>query len=932
MSRPSDAVARANAAYIEDLHARWLADPASVPGDWALFFAGMEFAGRPAGHPGQGAPGQPSGEVFGLVQHFRTFGHLAADVNPLAPPPGAGRLLDPATFGFTDADLAVAVTATPFRGEFRGTLGDLIECLRLTYCGPIGAEYMGITDQERREWIQEQIEPCRNRPALPPGERVRLLRRLLEADQFEEFLHARYPGQKRFSLEGAGALVPMLDALIERAADHGAEHIVLGMPHRGRLNVLAHVMGKPLEAIFSEFETRLPEEVQGHGDVKYHQGYSSALTTRGGRSLHLNLHFNPSHLEFVNPVVLGSVRARQDRAGDAERRIGWPVLLHGDAAFPGEGIVPETLELAQFPAYRTGGTVHVVVNNQVGFTTPPEDSRSTRYATDVARIEDAPVFHVHGDDPEAAVHVMRLAADYRARFHRDVFVDLVCYRKHGHNELDDPAFTQPVMVRAIAAHVPAWRRYADRLIADGVIDAGGVARLQEEVSARLQEAHRRMKAEPLRPPDVPLGGAWTGLAWAGDDWTAETAVRAETLRAVARAVAALPAAFTPHRRIPPLLAERVAMLEEDRIDWGCGEMLAIGSLLLEGVHVRLSGQDAGRGTFTHRHAVLHDANTGEKHVPLRHLAEGQGRFEVIDTMLSEAAVLGFEYGFSTADPHTLVMWEAQFGDFANVAQVYIDQFIASAESKWRRMSGLVLLLPHGYEGQGPEHSSARLERFLELCANGNLQVVNLTTPAQLFHALRRQQRRRFRKPLVVMSPKSLLRHKAAVSPLAEFTAGAFRTVLDDAHADPNVVTRVALTSGRFYYALDEARRAAGDRVTALVRVEQLYPFPRQELIDLFARYPRAKDIRWVQEEPANMGAWRSTRHRIEAILPRGGALTLVGRKASPTPATGFYARHVEEERQLVDRALGDARPHRARAAGRSEVEPAPAAVARGGGS
>uniref|UniRef100_A0A832ML56 oxoglutarate dehydrogenase (succinyl-transferring) n=1 Tax=Eiseniibacteriota bacterium TaxID=2212470 RepID=A0A832ML56_UNCEI len=914
MSRPFDFAQRANALYIEEMHARWQRDPASVPADWALFFAGMEFAGRPAGHPGSGPPGQPSGEVFGLVQHFRTFGHLAADVNPLAPPADAGRLLDPATFGFSAEDLAAPVSGAPFKGPFQGTLGDLLERLRVTYCGSIGVEYMTITDQERREWLQEQMEPVANRPALPPGERVRLLRRLLEADQFEEFLHARYPGQKRFSLEGMGSLVPMLDALIERAAGHGAEHIVIGMPHRGRLNVLAHVMGKPLEAIFGEFETALPEDVQGHGDVKYHQGYSSTRETRVGRAVQLNLHFNPSHLEFVNPVVLGSVRARQDRAGDAARDIGWPVLLHGDAAFTGEGIVPETLEMAQLPAYRTGGTVHIIINNQVGFTTSPEDGRSTRYCTDVARLEDAPVLHVNADDPEAALHAVRLAADYRARFHRDVFVDLIGYRKHGHNELDDPTFTQPVMYRAIAAHTPAWKRYAERLTAEGVIDAAGVARLQEEIAAGLQDAHRRMRTEPRAAKPVPLGGAWAGLDWAGDDWTAATAVPAETLRAVVRAAARLPEGFTPHRKIPPLLADRVAMLDEDRVDWGCGEVLAFGSLLLEGRHVRLTGQDAGRGTFSHRHARLHDAATGATYVPLQHLAAGQGRFEVVDTLLSEAAVLGFEYGISTADPHTLVLWEAQFGDFANVAQVYIDQFIASAESKWRRMSGIVLLLPHGYEGQGPEHSSARLERFLELCANGNMQVVNLTTPAQLFHALRRQLHRAFRKPLVVMSPKSLLRHRAAVSALADFTHGAFHTVLDDAAADPASVTRIALVSGRFYYTLREAREARGDRATALVRIEQLYPFPARELAAVLARYPRAADVRWVQEEPANMGAWRSTRHRLEAVLPDGWTLTRVARKASPTPATGFYAMHVDEERQLVERALGDPRPTRARGA------------------
>jgi 2-oxoglutarate dehydrogenase E1 component len=588
--------------------------------------------------------------------------------------------------------------------------------------------------------------------------------------------------------------------------------------------------------------------------------------------------------------------------------------------------VPETLILGQLRAYHTGGTLHIVVNNQVGFTTSPEDARPTRYPTDITRVIEAPVFHVNGDDPEAAVHAIQLALDYRTEFKQDVFIDLVCYRKHGHNELDDPTFTQPVMYRKIAEHVPASRRYAERLIADGVIDAAALQQVESEIASRLATAHRRVRTEPAGNGDQALGGAWEGLEWDGDDWSAQTAVPRAVLERVIRASAQVPDGLHPHPKVAKLLQERVKMLAEDRVDWGAGEVLAFGSLLLEGHGVRLTGQDTGRGTFSHRHAVLHDVENGTCHVPLQHLDPKQGRFDVIDTMLSEAAALGFEYGYTTADPRTLVAWEAQFGDFANVAQVYIDQFLASGEFKWRRMSGLTLLLPHGYEGQGPEHSSARLERFLELCANCNIQVCNLTTPAQLFHALRRQLHRRFRKPLVIMSPKSLLRHRLAVSRVAEFTDGGFHTVLDDPEvADPREVRTLVLCSGRFYFPLRDQREERAARHVAIVRLEQLYPFPREEMLDLFRHYPRADDIRWVQEEPANMGAWRSLRHRLESVIPAGATLERIARKASPTPATGYYHIHVEQERLLLERAFEAPalRPHSISMAGGARRGAAP---------
>ncbi len=896
-----DFIQRANAGFIEEQYRRFRQDPGSVPEDWGLFFAGFELAQDPARAPRAGGP---AGGVFGLVAAYREFGHWVAQLDPLGVNPTEHPLLELANFGLTEADLDRPADPEPFRGGFQGTLRALILALRETYCGTLALESMDIADKARRDWLQERMETSRGKPALAPEERMRILRSLLMADAFEQFLHTRYVGQKRFSLEGGATLIPMLGTLIEDAAALGVEQLVLGMPHRGRLNVLANILHKPLENIFSEFEsTYLPEEIQGHGDVKYHMGYSSLHRARSGRSIHLDLNFNPSHLEFVNPVVLGSVRARQvymrDLAGDR----GIPVLIHGDAAMSGEGIVPETIALAQLPAYRTGGTLHLIVDNQVGFTTSPHDSRTGRYPTDIARVVDAPVLHVNGDDPEAAVHAVAIALEYRARFRQDVFVHLVCYRRHGHNEMDDPTFTQPVMYRRIAGHVPASRRYAERLVGEGVLGDAALAQLEQDIAETLAAAHRRTRTEAKPHGEVPLGGAWNGLDWAGEDWGAQTAVPRQLLEQVADAAMRVPDGFHPHPKVAKLYQERVRMLAEDRVDWGCAEALALGSLLIEGRNVRLTGQDAGRGTFSHRHAVWHDVEDGSLHVPLQHLAEDQGRFDVIDTMLSEAAVLGFEYGYSTADPHTLTIWEAQFGDFANVAQVYIDQFLASAESKWRRMSGLTLLLPHGYEGQGPEHSSARLERFLELCAQGNMQVCNLTTPAQLFHALRRQQRRRFRKPLVIMSPKSLLRHKLAVSPAAALSTGGFRPVLDDAPAEPGAVRSVLLTTGRLYYALLEERVARPRPDVAIVRVEQLYPFPAQELAAAFARYDRARDACWVQEEPVNMGAWRHLRHRIEEVLPMGVALRVVARGEASTPATGYYHMHVEQEKELIVEAF-----------------------------
>jgi len=922
MARPLDFVLRANADYIDEQYSRWQANPASVPEEWALFFAGVEVgAGREWG--GAPPPGRPEAGVRSLVHAFREFGHLVARLDPLGSGDTRHPFLELTAFGLSDADLGREVTGEPFLGEFGGTLGQLVEALRTTYCDTLAVEYMDLSDPAQREWLADRVERGLNRPRLSPGERVRILRALLAADGLEQFLHARYTGQKRFSLEGAASLIPMFEALTIEAGLLGVESLQMGMPHRGRLNFLANIMKKPLEAIFSEFEgSFLPEDVQGHGDVKYHLGYSSVMPLPNGRSIALSLCYNPSHLEFVNPVVLGSLRAKQQVAGDTARTRGVPVLIHGDAAFAGEGIVAETLALAQLPAYVTGGTIHVIVNNQVGFTTSPELSRPTRYPTAIARALDAPVFHVNGDDPEACVRAISLALAWRMRFQRDAFIDLVCYRRHGHNEMDDPTFTQPVMYRKIAAHVPAARRYAERLVAEGVIDPAALEKIEAEIDNGFRAAHRKATIEPTPPSHGTPGGLWRGLDWAGEDWGADTRVPRATLEQVLHGLTKLPEGFRPHRKIAQLAVDRRKMFLEDRVDWSLGESLAYGSLLLEGRNVRLTGQDSGRGTFTHRHAMLHDAEDGRPWAPLQHLATEQGRFEVVDTMLSEAAVLGFEYGYSTADPHTLVVWEAQFGDFTNVAQVIVDQFVASGEAKWGRMSGLTLYLPHGYEGQGPEHSSARLERFLELCADRNMQVCNLTTPAQLFHALRRQLHRRFRKPLVIMSPKSLLRHKLAVSPVAEFETGTFRPVIDDARTDPERVRRVLIVSGKFYYALLDARAASGRDDVAIVRLEQLYPFPGGEVKEALARYPALREVRWVQEEPANMGGWRAMRHRIDGVTPPGVDFRRLSRPSASSPATGYYGLHQQQEQQILAEAFETAAPSGA-------ASPRPARPAKG---
>ncbi len=905
-----DFINSANAEYVDELYRRYLRDPNSVDPSWALFFAGFEAAREPLRRIAEAPVTSATSAtqhigVYNLIHSYREIGHLIANLDPLGHNPASHPLLEPAEFGFSDSDLDRYVETPTLKGCEGASLREVIERLRATYCGTLGVEYMDTPDKAQRSWLQEHMEPTLNRPQLSNEDRKALLHRLMQAEGFEQFIHTKYIGQKRFSLEGGESLIPMLDAVIEESAAHAVQEIVIGMPHRGRLNVLAHTLRKPYEMIFTEFEgVRLPQHVPGDGDVKYHLGYSHDLTTPSGHSLHLSMCSNPSHLEAINPVVEGIVRGKQCYIGDQSGERVVPILIHGDAAFTGQGIVAETLWLSELPEYRTGGTIHIIVNNQIGFTADPCDYRFTRYPTDLAREIQAPVFHVNGDDPEAVVHAGRLAAAYRAKFRRDVFINLFCYRRFGHNETDDPTYTQPTMYREIHAHPTVRTLYANRLLADGVVSEEEIQQNSVAIREIFDNALNYARDFMPRQQVFALGGMWKGMRWAGDDWSAHTAVPAPTLIRIAETVAQVPADFAIHPKVKKLLEQRSEMVREGaQIDWGCAEMLGFGSLLLEGTHVRLAGQDSGRGTFSHRHALLRDMVNGACYVPLDHLDPQQGRFTVIDTMLSELAVLGFEYGFSSADPRNLVLWEAQFGDFANGAQVIIDQFISSAESKWQKMNGMVLLLPHGYEGQGPEHSSARLERFLQLCAEDNLQVCNFTTPAQYFHALRRQIHRNFRKPLIVMSPKSLLRHKLCVSSLREFTDGSFQTILPEIDPiDPNKVRRVIFCNGKIYYDLLNARRERDIEDIAILRIEQLYPFPFKETEAILRMYPDQAEIVWTQEEPANMGAWTYVSDLLRNMAGRR-RVRYAGRRPAASPATGLYKVHKTEEADLLNYAL-----------------------------
>ena len=950
----------ANAAFIADLYAKWVADPGSVdPGFGALFASlndearailtdamGASWAPRRY-DPGDGEGDEParakaaatggataaeirkaaedSLRALMMIRAYRVRGHLEARLDPLGlQVPKPHPELDPASYGFTAADDDRPIFIDYVLGRETATIREIVAILRETYCGPIGVEFMHIQDPDQKSWIQRRIEGAPWRDGLAPEARAQVLRELTEAEGFETFCQKKYVGTKRFGLEGGEVTIPALHTIIATAAGQGADEIVIGMPHRGRLNTLVNVVKKPFTAVFSEFggNGANPEDVQGSGDVKYHLGTSTDLEI-AGRPVHLSLQPNPSHLEAVDPVVIGKVRARQDMAGDtARRRSVMGILVHGDAAFAGQGLVYETLAMSELIGYRTGGTVHVVVNNQIGFTTVPAHAYSGLYCTDVAKSVQAPILHVNGDDPEAVVYCARLAAEYRMTFAADIVLDIVCYRRHGHNETDEPAFTQPLMYKAIRAQKTTRALYAERLVQDGVLTARDAAAMADAFAAELEAA--QAAAQSFKPNKADwLEGHWSGLKQADEheEWAEEaTAVDSETLKSVGHALAHVPEDFDINPKIARQLEAKREMIESgEGIDWATGEALAFGSLLLEGHRVRLSGEDCQRGTFSQRHAVLIDQTNQHEYVPLNNIvpqaeadkksAEGQAKIEIYNSLLSEAGVLGFEYGYSVADPHTLVLWEAQFGDFANGAQVIIDQFLASGETKWLRMSGLVLLLPHGYEGQGPEHSSARLERYLQLCAERNMAVCNLTTPANYFHALRRQIKRNFRKPLVLMTPKSLLRHKLAVSALAEMSAGSnFQTVIGeiDPIAKPDEVRRVVLCSGKVYYDLLAARRERRIEDIAVLRLEQIYPFPKLTLPKLLAPYRRA-EIVWCQEEPMNMGAWSFVDRRIECVLEdlkaKARRPRYVGRDEAASTATGLAKVHAAQQAALVDKAF-----------------------------
>jgi len=917
-----DFVNRANAEFIDQLYEQYRSDPESLEPTWRAFFAGLELGREDIeqGDDGGAAAGRPSGRsTFGLVNAYRELGHLLAKIDPLSDPPLSHPLLALEHFDFSEADLDLPCDPDGFRGEPPPkTLRELVGALRDTYCRTLGVEYTGIRDPEQRAWLESRMEPLRNEPELDHATRLLVYSKLTEAEAFEQFLNVKYPGAKRFSLEGGETFIPMLETLIEGCAEASVEHLVLGMAHRGRLNVLANIVRKPYEMILSEFEgSSLPDWVQGDGDVKYHQGYSRDHHSSDGKTVHVSLTPNPSHLEVVNPVVEGKVRAKQTLIGDRDHARVLPVLVHGDASFVGQGVVPETLLLCHLPGYYTGGTVHIVINNQVGFTTPPNSGRPTRYATDIARIIESPVFHVNGDDPEAAVHAVRLALGFRQTFGKDVVIALVCFRKYGHNELDEPTFTQPTMYKKIAQHPGTRALYERELLEQHGFSKEELDGVRKEILEILDLALSYARDFRPRQEVFSFGDAWSGLGPAPDERSADTAVPRARLELIAERALQLPEGFHPHPKVLKQYEARLEMLRRGKgIDWGCAEMLAYGTLVLDGTPVRLSGQDSGRGTFSHRHSVLHDQENGQQYVPLNTLAragETQAPYEVIDSMLSEVAVLGFEYGYSIGAPHTLTIWEAQFGDFANGAQAVIDTFIAAAESKWQRSSGLVLLLPHGYEGQGPEHSSARLERFLQMCADDNLQVANASTAAQIFHLLRRQILRPFRKPLIVMSPKSLLRLGAASSSIEDLSEGIFHPVLPDpVSVDPETVTTIALCSGKVFYDFGKEREARADLRVVAARVEELYPFPDQEISAIFESYPNARDIVWMQEEPVNMGAWWYMSQRIPAILD-GRTLRYAGRDEAASPATGSYRRHGKEQAALLA-AVFDQAPERAVAA------------------
>ncbi len=928
-----------NAPYVEEMYENYLANPGSVPDTWRDYFDALQNVAAVDGSNGRDVPHMPVINAFAerakqggtkvvlasadaemgrkrtavqqLIAAYRNVGARWADLDPLKRTERAKiPELEPSFYGFSDADQeAVFNTSNTFFGKESMSLRELMNALRETYCGTLGAEYMYITDQNQKRWWQQKLEAIRSKPSFSAEKKLHILDRITAAEGLERFLHTKYVGQKRFSLEGGESFIACMDELIQQGGLKGIQEIVIGMAHRGRLNVLVNSLGKMPADLFAEFDHTAPEDLPS-GDVKYHQGFSSDVTTPGG-PVHLTLAFNPSHLEIVNPVVEGSVRARMDRRADPQGLQVLPVLVHGDAAFAGQGVVMETLALAETRGYSTGGTVHIVINNQIGFTTSdPRDSRSTLYCTDVVKMIEAPVLHVNGDDPEAVVLATQLALDYRTEFHKDVVVDIICFRKLGHNEQDTPALTQPLMYKKIAAHPGTRRIYADKLSAQGFGETLGDD-MVKAMRAAL-DAGRNTFDPVLTNFKSKFAVDWTPFL--NKKWTdaGDTAIPMAEWKRLAQKLTTIPESVTPHQLVKKVYADRAAMGRGDTlVDWGMGEHMAFASLVASGYAVRLSGEDCGRGTFTHRHAVIHDQNREKwdvgTYTPLQNVADGQAPFVVIDSILSEEAVLAFEYGYASNDPNTLVIWEAQFGDFVNGAQVVIDQFIASGEVKWGRVNGITMMLPHGYEGQGPEHSSARLERFMQLAADTNMQVVQPTTASQIFHVLRRQMVRNLRKPLVIMTPKSLLRNKDAASPLAEFTRGSFQTIIPENKEavikKSDKVKRLVACSGKVYYDLVKHREEKAADDTVLIRVEQLYPFPHKAFAAELKKYPNVTEVVWCQDEPQNQGAWFFVQHHLHENMVEGQKLGYSGRAASASPAVGYSHLHQEQQKALVDGAF-----------------------------
>ncbi len=925
--------------FVEALYADYLKEASSVPEDWRAYFrtlandaAGADFRSNPqlgpiqsgpglfqspsfnAGRNGHGASGEHGiaalqDRADQMVRAYRVRGHLFAQIDPLGlPPKGNVADLEPGYFGLQDADLDRTVSGITIQGPDALTLRQVLERMHNTYCRTVGVQYMHIDSPEVRSWLAARMEGSENRITLSREQQLDILTRLTDAVIFEEFIQKKYLGAKSFSLEGSESLIPLLDLAIEKAGEQKIDEIVLGMAHRGRLNVLANIMGKNPRDIFHEFEDSDPQLQLGRGDVKYHLGYSSEWTAANGHKLHLSLCFNPSHLEFVNPVALGRLRAKQDRAKDQAREKGLTLLIHGDAAFAGEGIIQEILNMSELAGYHTGGTLHVVLNNQIGFTTSPHEGRSTTYATDVAKMLQIPIFHVNGEDPEAVAAVVNLAMDFRMQFKRDVVIDMYGYRRRGHNEGDEPSFTQPLLYRTIERRKSVREGYLEHLLKLGGVTREEADRIAakrtEQLEEELSEARRK---EYIRTQEGP-SRVWKGFQGGPESGAkdVETGLPAARLTELMDKLTTLPPGFHPHPKIEKILEQRrLAGRGERGLDWATAEALALASLSTEGYRIRMSGQDAQRGTFSQRHAVLHDILDGKTHMPLQHVTENQGPLEIYNSPLTENGVLGFEYGYSLDTPKGLILWEAQFGDFVNVAQPIIDQFIASAEEKWRRLSGLVMLLPHGFEGMGPEHSSARLERFLAMAAEDNFQVMNLSTPAQYFHALRRQMLRPWRKPMIIMTPKSLLRLPAAVSPLEDLVSKGFQRILPDQTAGADKVKIVLMCSGKLYYELNEEREKQKREDVAILRIEQLYPLYPQTLTQALSPFPEGTPVTWVQEEPENMGAWRYLRIRFGERLLGRHPFQGVHRPASSTPATGSASSHKLEQKQLIAKAFGE---------------------------